>query len=306
MGILYARVGGSWVPIGGMDQASADTRYVNVAGDTMTGDLVIADNPNTATNVLRFATTLRQMINLWGTTYGIGVQSTVLYMRTPNSFIWYKGGVHSDTAQDPGAGGTLQMRLDSTGALYLPGWGLFGKAASNVGNVGMEMQSDLGLIATTVTAAGNANLFCNRNGAANAAAQPYVAFRVGSAGTTVAGAINLIAGPGVQYAVSSDQRLKDDMGEVSDPVGRVKALKVHHFGWKASPGSEQDGFYADEVQPIVPDAVSGEPDAVDEDGNIVPQQLEQSRLIPILTAALQDALARIDALEAKVAALEAA
>ena len=57
---------------------------------------------------------------------------------------------------------------------------------------------------------------------------------------------------------------------------------------------------------IVPEAITGEKDAVDSEGNIDPQQIDQSKLVPLLTAALQEAITKIETLETKVAALEAA
>ena len=66
-----------------------------------------------------------------------------------------------------------------------------------------------------------------------------------------------------------------------------------------------DGFVAHEVASIVPEAVVGEKDAVDSNGNIDPQALDQAKLVPVLTAALQEAIAKIEVLETKVAALEA-
>jgi hypothetical protein len=57
------------------------------------------------------------MINLWSDTYGIGVQSFTQYFRTDagGGFSWFRGGVHSDSANSPGAGGVEMMRLNSTG-----------------------------------------------------------------------------------------------------------------------------------------------------------------------------------------------
>jgi trimeric autotransporter adhesin len=62
----------------------------------------------------------RQMLNLWGATYGIGVQSLTMYFRTDNAdagtgFSWFKGGVHDDGQNNPGAGGVELMRLTSAG-----------------------------------------------------------------------------------------------------------------------------------------------------------------------------------------------
>ncbi|WP_345272932.1 hypothetical protein [Flaviramulus aquimarinus] len=65
------------------------------------------------TGRLDFSTTTRQMINLWGNAYGIGIQNATQYFRTNTHFAWYKGGVHSDAILDPGSGGTAQMVLNN-------------------------------------------------------------------------------------------------------------------------------------------------------------------------------------------------
>lgn len=64
-----------------------------------------------------FGSATRQMLNLWGTRYGIGVQSSTFYSRTDSagSFSWFRGGAHVNTATSPGAGGVEMMRLNSTG-----------------------------------------------------------------------------------------------------------------------------------------------------------------------------------------------
>jgi len=68
--------------------------------------------------LLDFRTNNRQMINLYGGgTYGIGVQPVTSYFRTAQNFAWYRGGVHTNTTFDPGAGGTALMALTSTGNL---------------------------------------------------------------------------------------------------------------------------------------------------------------------------------------------
>ena len=64
-----------------------------------------------------FGSTTRQMLNLWGDAYGIGVQSATHYSRTDSSgsFSWFRGGSHVDTANSPGAGGVEMMRLNAGG-----------------------------------------------------------------------------------------------------------------------------------------------------------------------------------------------
>ena len=103
----------------------------------------------------------------------------------------------------------------------------------------------------------------------------------------------------------SDYRLKENDVAISDGITRVKQLRPIRFNWKAEPSKTVDGFFAHEVQSIVPEAVSGEKDAVDEDDKIIMQGMVTERLVPLLTAALKEAIAKIETLETKVAALEA-
>jgi len=56
---------------------------------------------------------------------------------------------------------------------------------------------------------------------------------------------------------------------------------------------------------VVPECVTGTKDEVDEDGTPVYQGIDQSKLVPLLTAALQEAISEIESLKARVAALEA-
>jgi hypothetical protein len=99
---------------------------------------------------------------------------------------------------------------------------------------------------------------------------------------------------------ASDYRRKENIVPIEDAVEKVKALKPSRFNFKHVPDETIDGFIAHEVAEVVPMAVDGEKDAVDEDGNPVYQGVDASKLIPILTAALQDALKRIEVLEKKV------
>tara|TARA_R100000278_G_scaffold115844_1_gene94978 strand:- start:566 stop:1738 length:1173 start_codon:yes stop_codon:yes gene_type:complete len=101
----------------------------------------------------------------------------------------------------------------------------------------------------------------------------------------------------VQYNVTSDYRLKENILDLSSAVDRVKNLKPKRFNFI---GNENviDGFLAHEVQEVVPEAVSGSKDQVFEDGQVNPQQMDASKLIPVLTAAIKELTARIEALEA--------
>lgn len=108
------------------------------------------------------------------------------------------------------------------------------------------------------------------------------------------------------YNTSSDYRLKENVVPLTGATERLAQLPVHRFNFIADPGHTVDGFLAHEAQAVVPECVTGEKDAVDADGNPIYQGIDQSKLVPLLTAALQEALDKIASLEARITALEAA
>ena len=148
---------------------------------------------------------------------------------------------------------------------------------------------------TSTNASSNKVIFQNPNGT------------VGSI-TTDANATN--------FNTSSDYRLKENAVAISDGITRLKTLKPYRFNFKADATTTVDGFFAHEIT-AVPEAVSGTKDGVvtqalinDGDyknatlGDPVYQGIDQSKLVPLLTAALQEAITKIETLETKVAALE--
>jgi hypothetical protein len=108
------------------------------------------------------------------------------------------------------------------------------------------------------------------------------------------------------YVTSSDYRLKKNVTDITDGIDRLKQLPVHKFNFIADPDTTVDGFLAHEVQDIVPEAITGSKDEVDAEGNPVYQGIDQSKLVPLLTAALKEAITRIETLEAEVAAIKGA
>ena len=105
------------------------------------------------------------------------------------------------------------------------------------------------------------------------------------------------------YATSSDYRLKTDAQPMTGASARVQALNPVNFEWIAD-GTRVDGFLAHEAQEVVPESVTGTKDALDDEGNPEYQGIDQSKLVPLLTKALQEALTKIESLEARVASLE--
>jgi hypothetical protein len=105
------------------------------------------------------------------------------------------------------------------------------------------------------------------------------------------------------FNTSSDYRLKENAVSISDGITRLKTLKPYRFNFKEEPSVTVDGFFAHEVT-AVPEAIAGTKDAVDSDNKPVYQGIDQAKLVPLLTAALQEAITKIETLETKVAALE--
>jgi hypothetical protein len=130
------------------------------------------------------------------------------------------------------------------------------------------------------------------------------------------------------YLSGSDYRLKEDIVEMEDGIERLKQLKPCNFAWK-SDGTRVDGFIAHEAQEVVPEAVTGikdemvdevieiSPEVLNAEGEVVTeavtetnsvpeyQGIDQAKLVPLLTKALQEAVAKIEALEVRISTLEA-
>jgi hypothetical protein len=121
----------------------------------------------------------------------------------------------------------------------------------------------------------------------------------------IVGSITL-NGSATSYNTSSDYRLKENVVEIPNAIDRLKQLKPSRFNFIKDPETVVDGFLAHEVQDIVPEAITGEKDAVDDEGNPEYQSIDQSKLVPLLTAALKEAITRIETLEAEVTALKGA
>ena len=106
-----------------------------------------------------------------------------------------------------------------------------------------------------------------------------------------------LSGASTAYNTSSDHRLKENVTADWDATTRLKQLNPVRFNFIADADTTVDGFVAHEVQSVVPEAISGTHNEVDDDGNPVYQGIDQSKLVPLLVKTIQELEARITALE---------
>ena len=99
-------------------------------------------------------------------------------------------------------------------------------------------------------------------------------------------------GSATTYNTTSDYRLKEDLQEIN-ALEKVSAIKIYNYKWKSC-DERMDGVLAHELAEVIPYAVNGE-----KDGEQM-QAVDYSKLVPILTKALQEANAKITSLEEKL------
>jgi hypothetical protein len=109
-------------------------------------------------------------------------------------------------------------------------------------------------------------------------------------------------GAGVTYNTSSDYRLKTDLRNYNG-LDIVNKIKTYDFGWKAN-SSRMHGVMAHELQEVLPYAVTGTKDAVDENGKMITQGVDYGRITPVLVKAIQEQEQKINQLEKEKEALE--
>jgi len=302
------------------------------AGGTMTG--TIAGFESTGIDDNATATSLRIDATTGDVSVGVGNSKEPLIQKTnsgrvaSNPGFSFRGdldtGMFNPNTNDTLAfatGGTERMCIDSSGNTEISssgGWTTIAKDNSDTSTPGLYIQNsssgETGRINSTVTdgSSNKTNIaFYNSNG------------RVGSIKTN---------GSSTSYNTSSDYRLKENVVPMSGSINRLKALNPSKFNFTADADTTVDGFLAHEVQTVVPEAVQGIKDGMldigtlastDEEGNSVIveenakkpatledsqtwtktgekeayQSIDQSKIVPLLVGALQEAIARIETLE---------
>ena len=205
----------------------------------------------------------------------IGSNSNGLNIGTDSYGIVFKTGVTGGASV--GATGTERMRISTSGEINVAGKS---SNANNIGNTYFHVQNanrghDL-RFAKSESGSFDALVFYHSGSAVG-----YISY--GNTSTS--------------YNTSSDYRLKENVADITGATDRLKQLNPVRFNFIADADTTVDGFIAHEVATVIPEAISGEKDAVDDDGNAVYQGIDQSKLVPLLVATIQELEARITALE---------
>ena len=204
--------------------------------------------------------------------------------------------------------GEFRQFIDSSGHVY---WNTTSSSnyAQSSGSGNFVYRNDNGSTGGSIIISNNAdrgwaNAYWNKFAYASGDDDRFIQFSING------GAIGYIrcnsAGTAVEYQTTSDRRLKENIQDLTNGIAKVKQLRPRTFDWITDEDNTfpSHGFIADEADDIVPELVNGEANAVDEDGSPVYQNMEYSKLVPVLTAALKEAITKIETLEAKVTALE--
>jgi hypothetical protein len=198
---------------------------------------------------------------------------------------WNTGGDTTDsparlvfsTTADGASSPTERMRITSGGDVYIGTTTIPSSSSSGCSIDDGSFRTSFG----AYTGSGNHIYFINGNGTVGT---------ISSNGTATA------------YNTSSDYRLKENVVPLTGAIDRINQLQPSQFNFIADPDRTVDGFIAHEAQAIVPECITGTKDEVDADGNPIYQGIDQSKLVPLLTAALQEALQKIEDLEGRLTA----
>jgi len=196
--------------------------------------------------------------------------------------------VGSDNALMIKDDGSERLRINSSGTLFM------GKTSQSSGTAGVELYADG---PNFMTRNGTTVLGLNNDAGTNGDIMRFYFQDVHK------GSLNFSSGS-FSATTASDYRLKENDTPITDGIARVKKLKPIRFNFKENPSETLDGFFAHELQEVVPDCVYGEKDGEISERGEGYQCISKEGLVPLLTASIKDLIAKVETLEAEVAALK--
>ena len=339
-----------------LNQAAADTRYVNTAGDTMTGALTVGGGVtvnNGHVNIdsgysyqwgdsherieqsdgkIEFFTNNGEQMTLSGSSLGIGTTAPLRQLHIHNT------SANSEIAFTAGTSGVSSILFGDgqTGTDVYRGYVQYNHADDNMlFGIGAAGTMTLNTASNTfgldfITNSSPYGVRVRANGSASSQEGLVVSDHANNLKwkATMNGSTTQIADANAtSFNATSDYRLKENIEDLTDGITKVKQLQPRKYNWISDETDTlEDGFIAHEVATVVPSVVKGSKDGVvvwqegeelpdgvslgdnklDDGGNTTPeyQGIDYGKLVPLLTAALQEAIAKIETLETKVAALE--
>jgi len=244
------------------------------------------------------------------------VSGRMYYTAGPNAGTWVNMGA-AETIRGGANQGNRLVKLSGAGSVYL------GKFEFT-----FVTKSTAAIVVTDIA------FFGNR--VAGRDFRPYLRTDVGqnltenitfvNNSTATVGSI-VVSSSGTAFNQTSDYRLKENVSEVINATDKINQLNPITFNWISDDTNTPiTGFLAHEVSEVIPEAVTGEKDAVvppelftetdplpdgvsvgdvkDPRGQIKPQQLDHSKLVPLLTKAIQELSTKLEAAEARITELE--
>ncbi len=271
------------------------------------GDLQIDGDQKALVFRAAASTAQKQSGIQWWNETGAGVQCAIFGIReavseAPGALAFYTSN-DVDTSANNGEGNiTERMRLDSDGTLCIGTTSDHGTgdviSVSGSAHI-MEIQNG--------STAGHRTLTLRHARASGSTAAEQIVFEAHDGGAV--GSIQS-TGSATFYNTTSDYRLKENESAISDGITRLKTLKPYRFNFKVDASTTVDGFFAHEVT-AVPEAITGTKDAVVtqamidageyEEGTLndpIYQGIDQSKLVPLLVAAVQELITKVETLEA--------
>jgi len=239
--------------------------------------------PSTGTRSVGTKIVLWPQVSATDTDYALGIDNATMWFSVPTTSSYFKWYASTTLLATLNGSGTFSAKgIDAQNGNFSTGGNYYGGGKIHIG-----YQGDFG--------DGTINVI-PQNSPINSPINKFLDFSYISNNTFIqVGSISR-NGNNTVYNTVSDYRLKENIKPIENASQKVLQLKPCNFNFKTDKEAI-DGFIAHELQEVVPYAVTGKKDAINEDGTINTQQIDPSKIIALLTASLQDALKRIENLE---------